>query len=97
MSDKDELLVERVGGLAGFGIPGSRLRSTGTVVLSALSAEDLGKVEALFSGPIQSAQPAPDAFRYRLTKKTGARSRTVEVPEEKVPLAIRNSVKDTLE
>jgi hypothetical protein len=54
-------------------------------------------VEGIFSGAIPAAGFARDAFRYRLTRKMGNELRIVEVAEENVPLAIRNSIKDSLE
>jgi hypothetical protein len=97
MNEQDELLVERVGGFAGFGGTGSRLTSKGTVSMAKLDSMDRLTVEGFFSGTLMSAKRAPDAFRYRLTKRTGKGTRTVEVAEEDLPLAIRNAVKDSLE
>jgi hypothetical protein len=97
MRKQDELLVERVGGLAGFGGPGSHLSSKGGLLMSELNPEEKDAVERLFAGAKSSVKPTPDAFRYRLTRKIGNRSRTVEVAEEDVPLSIRKCVKDTLD
>ncbi len=89
------LEVERVGGLAGFGTAGSRLRSHGEVDMAALSASDRQLVESLFAGP--PATPGrPDEFRYRLTRWTDKGSESVEVSESQVPAAVRSSVKDEI-
>jgi len=89
--------VERIGGFAGFGLPGSHLKSRGEVELSELSAADRKALEVLFErkGPAES--PAPDSFRYRITRETDAGSQTVEAPEDRIPLLLRNCVKDTLD
>ena len=92
------LKVERVGGFAGFGLSGSRLRSQGEQEMSALSAADQAAVEALFRnrGRVTAAGPQADGFRYRITRVAGGQEETVEVPEAAVPAALRNCVTDTL-
>ncbi len=94
---QDQLKVERVGGFAGFGLPGSHLKSKGEVSISKLSAEDVRVIDALFRGDAHVGSKVPDGFRYRITRKIGNDLHTIEVPEENVPLSIRNCVKDTLE
>ena len=91
----DVVQIERVGGMAGFGLPGGHLRSTGQVDLSTLSAQDQASVDALFAHP-PGRQPVPDAFRYRLTRSTLDGKQTVEVPESDVPASIAGAVKDEL-
>ena len=92
------LKIERIGGLAGFGLPGSKLRSTGEQAVSALSPSDQASVEALFSGSAHRQKPGleRDAFRYRITRIKNGRSQTVEVPESEVPHALRACVSDRL-
>lgn len=97
MGNQDQLQIERIGGFAGYGLPGSHLRSRGELSISELSPADLQAVEALFQRKDQSATPKPDGFVYRITKKSGSDSQTIEVPDDSVPMAIRNAVKDTLE
>jgi hypothetical protein len=97
IEEMDELTVERIGGFAGFGTPGSRLRSVGTISISNLRSEDVQTLERLFRGATEPSKSKPDAFRYRLTRKIGGKTETVEVDEEHVPVVIRNSVKDTLD
>ena len=89
------LNVERLGGFAGFGSPGSHLRSRGQVEINDLAPADRHAVEALFDNPPGPAQ-VPDAFRYRLTRQTAHGPQSIEVPEEHVPAAIQASVKDEL-
>jgi hypothetical protein len=92
------LKVERVGGLAGFGASGSRLRSEGEKALSDLSSADQAKVEDLFSKTAKAAsQAVADGFRYRITRSVGGQDQTVEVPEAVVPEALRNCVTDKLD
>ena len=93
----DRLMIERVGGLAGFGLPGSHLKSKGELAVSELSTADRNAVEALFASKDTPAQPMPDAFRYRITRHTSAGQQTIEVPEARVPAVLRNSVKDQLD
>ena len=97
-ADNDNLLkVERVGGLAGFSLPGSHLKSAGEVLLSELSVADRKALEALFAGRVRKPAVKPDAFTYRMTRQIGAGAKTIEVGEDQVPLAIRNCVKDRLD
>jgi hypothetical protein len=92
------LKIERIGGLAGFGMSRSRLRSSGEKPISALSADDQAAVETLFRQP--NAKPGvaqhPDAFRYRITRSVDGKDQTVEVPETSVPQALKDCVKDEL-
>ena len=97
MEDQYLLSVERVGGFAGFGLPGSHLTSKGDVSTSDLSSADLRIIDALFQGDADVGTTVPDGFRYRITRKIGEDVQTVEAAEEKVPLALRNCVKDTIE
>ena len=92
------LKIERLGGLAGFGLPGSKLKSTGEQDIDALSAEDRAAVEALFHNKGQQQKPGPerDAFRYRLTRNSNGQDETVEVPEAAVPRALKACVTDKL-
>ena len=94
----DRLVIEQIGGFAGFG--GPHLKSRGEVPLSALSAEDRQIVESLFNDPQKVAPAHPgeaDAFRYRITRQTAAGPQTIEVPGHAVPALLRDSVKTILE
>lgn len=93
-----ELTIERVGGMAGFGLPGSRVRSLGRMAFEGLSPADQTAVEALFRshGQLAAAAAVPDGFRYRITRTAAAGAETVEAPEAAVPAALRDSVKDEL-
>jgi hypothetical protein len=92
------LKIERIGGLAGFGVPGSRVKSSGEQAVSALSADDQASVEALFQNPKrqQGSGLERDAFRYRITRTKGGKDQTVEVPESAVPSALKACVSDKL-
>jgi hypothetical protein len=92
------LRIERIGGLAGFG--GPHLKSRGELALSDLSPGDKQVVEDLFKDPQKAAATLPgeaDAFHYRITRQTTGGAQTIEVPENAVPAALRDSVKDVLE
>jgi hypothetical protein len=97
VKEQDQLKVERLGGFGGFGLPGSHLKSKGEVSISKLSPDDLQKINGLFKGDVPLGTAMPDGFRYRITRKIGDDLQTIEVPEENVPMPIRNCVKDTLE
>jgi hypothetical protein len=93
-----ELTVERLGGFAGFGGPGSHLRSRGVHPFESLSAADQAAVEALFaSHGASTAPPVPDGFRYRITRTTPSGPESVEAPEAAVPAALKAVVKDELQ
>lgn len=90
----DELKIERVGGLGGFGLDNSRIKSRGTVSFGGLSEADKRAVLELFSRETPKAASAlRDGFTYRIERG----EKTIEVPEEFVPQFLRSSVKDTLE
>jgi hypothetical protein len=93
-----DLSVERIGGLGGFGLPGSRLTSRGSKPFESLSAADQAAVEALFQAGGQPASAnAPHEFRYRITRTTATGPQTIEAPEAAVPAALRDSVRDELQ
>ena len=90
------LKVEKIGGLAAFGLPGSHLESNGEVSNSALSAADQASVEALFQNPPREKGQERDMFRYKITRVVKGQKQTVEVPESVVPLALKACVSDKL-
>lgn len=93
-----ELKIERIGGLAGFGLGKSRLRSRGSCALEDLSAPDRAAVEKLFAARGKTSAPQhPDAFRYRITRTTSAGTETIEIPESVVPLSLSSIVKDEID
>jgi len=89
--------VERLGGLAGFGAPGSRLRSRGCIDPSQLPSEDRGALDALFDRRGRPQAHVPDGFRYRITRLVAGRTETVEVSEHEVPARVRDCVQDELD
>lgn len=92
------LKIERIGGLAGFGLPGSRLRSIGEHAVAALSAADQALVDDMFRNPDRhkGSGKERDAFRYRITRNRDGKDETVEVAEAAVPQALRAAVSDKL-
>ena len=93
----DLLVVERIGGLAGFGGPGAHVRSRGQVVIARLSEADRQAVEELFRTRGDSRPSAlRDSFSYRISRTTSAGSETIEVPESMVPASLVGCVKDEL-
>lgn len=95
-----DLRIERKGGLAGAGLPGSRIKSRGVVDLRALSPADREAIERLFKGA--SSEPSharghADDFQYYLTRSTPGGDKTVVVSGDDVPEAVRNAVEDEIE
>lgn len=88
--------VEKLGGFAGFGQPGARMRSRGRIDAGKLSAAEQAALEGLFESPPAAPAQSRDAFRYRLTRQTGKGPQTVEVHENAVPEAVRACVVDEL-
>ena len=94
------LLIERLGGFAGFGLPGSPLKSRGELDLSKLPPKVREAIEELFNKPpsAEPTRPGPvHPFRYRMTRQTESGSQTVEVPSDAVPSVVHESVKDVLD
>ena len=87
--------IERLGGFASFGSPGSHLRSRGQVECADLTPADQQAIDALFHSPPSGPHPT-DGFRYRLTRKAAHGQQTIEVSEQHVPMAVRATVKDEL-
>ncbi len=99
MKPEDHLEIERLGGLAGIGLPGSHLRSRASLRGSELSADERDSVDALFKSRT-SAAPSPqtgaDAFRYRLKLHGGDRDTEIEVGETDLLASLKNRVQDEL-
>jgi hypothetical protein len=91
-----EIEVERVGGLGGFGLAGSRIQSKGRVELTKLSNEDRQAIDTLFRQAHAPVASSPDAFRYRLTRSSSSGTQTIEAAEHQVPQAVRDCVRDVL-
>jgi hypothetical protein len=92
-----KLQVERIGGLAGFGVARSRIRSRGEIDTAALSTADQHAVERLFqSGGKAGSAQARDTFRYRISRTTPEGVETVEAPEDVVPAALSQCVRDEI-
>jgi hypothetical protein len=89
------LLVERLGGLAGFGGSAARLRSRGRIDLTELTSAERDIVEALFAARAVAEPGARrDAFRYRITRRTPRGEESVEAWEHAVPPPVCACVRD---
>jgi len=95
------LTIERLGGLVGFGHPGSNVKSRGQVEWEQLPHET-GKQSTSYSlntvalskasNPRRCATP----FVYRLSRSAGKGAESVEVSEECVPVALLQYIRDEL-
>jgi hypothetical protein len=95
----DQLEIERLGGLAGMGLPGSHIRSRAVIEGRALSAEESQSVAALFASPSTTSPTAAkgaDGFRYKLTLHRQDESQTIEVSEAALLLSLQQRVQDEL-
>lgn len=97
------LHIERLGGLAGYGLPRARLRCTGTVDSATLPAATQAAVAQLFAAPRHRRSPAVgqvrDGYTYRLTRPSatsGAADEVVEVVEAALPPELLASLHDEL-
>ena len=88
--------VERLGGLAGYGMPGARLRSRGHFMAHRLSPADQATLREIFLHPLQASAQARDAFRCSLTRQRDNRQHTVVVAEEAVPESILDCLRDEI-
>ena len=96
-----EYKIERVGGFAGYGTPGSHIASRGRINSDDLDETARKAVEALFArygkgGQRVPPSPSRDAFSYRISRAIGGGEETIEVPEAEVPAPLIQSVKDEL-
>lgn len=93
----DDVKVERLGGLAGFGGAASRLRSSGHVRLDVLSDADREGLKALFSPGHKMHMAVADGFTYRITWTGSAGVKVIELAEAQLPAALVACVVDRLE
>jgi hypothetical protein len=97
MKPGEQIEIERLGGLAGMGLPGSRIRSRLRLGAADMSADEHRAVHQALTAPAAEPPLARDGFRYRLTLHgdTGPQH-SVEVPESQLPESLRNRVVDEL-
>jgi len=88
--------IERFGGLAAYGMPGSRIRSRGFIMAKDLSISDQALLRELFLSPAEAPSWLRDSFRYHLTRQSDCGPQTVIVGESGVPESIRDAVHDEL-
>ena len=92
----DEVKVERLGGLAGFGGARSRLTSFGHVRLDTLPAKDRDALKALFTAGPKAVGGMPDGFTYRITWAGSSGVKVIELAEGQVPAVLVACVVDRL-
>lgn len=89
------LKIERLGGFAGFGGPNSRIQSRGEIEMDQLSSDDKAAVNDLFASDDSGAKNVgADQFKYRITRTTPEGIETTEVHEEKIPHALKQTIRD---
>ena len=96
----DRLTIERKGGIGGFGMANSPIKSGGELDLSTLSADQKAHIDDLFRNPAahQGTGKVSHPFRYRLSRpKGGGQEESVEVDESAVPEWMSGVVKDRLQ
>jgi hypothetical protein len=99
LNPDDQLVIERLGGLAGVGLPGSHIRSRASVEGKALSTDERRSVAALFATPSAcsvAAEKGADGFRYRLTLHRNDGSQKIEVSEAALLVSLQQLVQDEL-
>lgn len=90
----EEIKVETLGGLAGFG---GRIRRTGSIDLDLLSSPVRTSVEKLFETGSVSPEPlAADALRYRLARETPQGTEVIEVNEGDIPAQLTSDLQVTV-
>jgi hypothetical protein len=99
LKTEDHLEIERLGGFAGIGLPGSHIRSRALVRGSELSAEERDSIAALFkarTGVVAPPQAGADPFRYRLTLHGGESHPEIVVGEAELLASLKERVHDEL-
>lgn len=94
VSSWGKIEVERLGGQAGYGQPGARLRSRCHFQASDLSPTDQAALQEIFLHPTPTPAPERDAFRYSFTRQRDDGVQTVVVAEKTVPQAILNCLRN---
>ena len=94
----DKLTIERKGGIGGFGLANSPVKSGGELDLSTLSAAQRAHIEDLFRNPAahQGSGRVSHPFRYCLSRAKGGKEQSVEVDESAVPEWLSRFVSDRL-
>lgn len=96
------LHIERLGGLAGYGLPRARLRCAGTLDSATLPTATQAAVNRLFARPPRRTRGRArtrDGFTYRLTRSAttpGGADEVVEVDEAALPPELLASLRDEL-
>jgi len=90
-------IVEKLGGIAGFGGPSARIRSTGRIEFSSLVETDQQFLMNLFAHkPELNQKLCPDELKYRITTGSDERQMAIELPESLTPSFIKKCVRDEL-
>lgn len=99
MKPEDQLEIERLGGLAGIGLPGSRIRSRALISCSDLNTDELAAVSALFEAQgnkFRSPDHGADFFFYRITLHSSDGNHQIEVGERNLVESLQQRVQDEL-
>jgi hypothetical protein len=99
VNNEDQLEIERLGGLAGIGLAGSRIRSRATLRAGDLTADERDAMARLFSASAHAPRPAAgsaDGFHYRLTLRDRTGVHVIEADPGQVPESLQAKVKDEL-
>jgi hypothetical protein len=99
LKPEDHLEIERLGGFAGIGLPGSHIRSRARLRGSELNDKERDAVDKLFktrTGAVPPPQTGADAFRYRLKLHGSDSQSEIEVGEADLPASLKDRVQDEL-
>jgi hypothetical protein len=88
-------IIEKLGGIAGFGGPFARIRSIGTIDERSLSLKDRDYLQNLFlSYSTKRFTQQCDEFIFRIIQKNDNEEKRIDVPESLLPDSIRSCVRD---
>jgi hypothetical protein len=99
LNNEDQLEIERLGGLVGMGLPGSRIRSRAILLVTELSIEEQHSVAALFNKHLvatPSTQNNADDFCYRLTLHHKNSNQQIDVKNTDLLESLQQQVHDEL-
>jgi hypothetical protein len=98
VNPEDRIEIQKLGGLAGIGLPGSRIRSQVELRGSDLSPEERSSIEKLFEPKAADGggPPAADPFRFQITLNSGRSRHEIVVGQADLLESLQARVHDEL-